>query len=492
MPTIPAPQSRNDPCPCGSGLRYKQCHGRIAAPAPEPGSESLPADTLARLGFDAHKRNDLDTAERQYRLALAAAPAHAGAAHYLGVVLYQRRRLSEAMQWLDRAVALDPNEPEYHNNRGLALTALMRDTEAVAAHRRALALAPDNVPAWNNLGLALQASGDVTGAVAAYRRGLAVAPDHPQLHWNLALALLLDGDYAQGWPEYEWRLQCAEFHSHRPRYAGPRWSGDDPAGRTLLLTAEQGLGDTLLSLRFAQAVAARGARVLVAVQAPLRTLAATAPGVDAAFAEFDPLPDYDAHVSLMSLPHLLRVAPDSLAASVPYLRADPQRAGDVRDAVAREAGASLKIGVAWAGAGGNTQDARRSMSLATLGPLLDTPGTRWFSLKWDKDAIGAGDAPVRERLVELPYRNDFDGLAALVAELDVVISVDTSIAHLAGALGKPVWVMLAHVPDWRWLLARTSSPWYPTARLYRQAVPGDWSVPVREIGDALRLWRMRR
>lgn len=464
----------------------------MGAPAPIPGSETLSADDLARLGFDAHKRNDLDTAERQYRLALAAAPDHAGAAHYLGVVLYQRRRLAEATRWLDRAVALDPNEPEYHNNRGLALTALMRDAEAVVAHRKALALKPDHVTAWNNLGLALQASGDVTGAIAAYRRGLAVAPDYPQLHWNLALALLLDGDYELGWQEYEWRLQCAELHSHLPQYTGPRWTGDDPAGRTLLLTAEQGLGDTLLSLRFAQAVAARGARVIVAVHAPLRNLAATAPGVDAAFAEFDPLPAYDAHVSLMSLPNLLRVTPDSLAASVPYLRADPQLAGEVRDAVAREAGAALKIGVAWAGATGNTQDARRSMSLAALGPLLDIPGTRWFSLKWDKDAPGADDAPFGARLIALPYRNDFDGLAALVGELDVVVTVDTSIAHLAGALGKPVWVMLAHVPDWRWMLSRTSSPWYPTARLYRQLAPGDWSEPVREVGDALRLWRMRR
>ena len=491
-PSIVSPVGRNDPCPCGSGLRYKQCHGALPAAAPAAEPDAVPPDVLARRGFDAHKRNDLDAAERDYRATLARAPDHAGALHYLGVVLYQRSRPAEAMPLLDRAVALAPDEPEYHNNRGLALVALQSEDEAIAEYRHALALKPAHTTAWNNLGLALQATGDVAAAIAAYREGLRVAPAFPQLHWNLALALLLQGDYEHGWPEYAWRLQCAELYSRHPRYAGPQWTGDDPAGRTLLLTAEQGLGDTLLALRFARAVADRGARVIVAVQKPLRELAATAPGVSAAYAEHEPLPPYDAHASLMSLPGLLGVTPASVAMRGPYLRADPLRAREAKAAIARAGGAVLNIGVAWTGAAGNTQNAKRSVALAALAPLLDLAGTRWFSLKWEAEALSATDAPYGARLAALPMRNDFDGLAALESELDLVLSVDTSLAHLAGALGAPVWVLLHHVPDWRWMLHRPDSPWYPTARLFRQQARGDWSHPLREVEAALRALVARR
>ena len=483
---------RNDPCPCGSGLRYKQCHGALAAAMPAVAPGALSPDALAGRGLEAHKGGDLDAAEQDYRAAIARAPDHAVALHYLGVVLYQRNRLAEAMPLLDRAAALSPEEPEYHNNRGLALVALERESEAIAEYRRALALKPTHAGAWNNLGLALQATGDVAGAIDAYREGLRIAPEFAQLHWNLSLALLLQGDFEQGWAEYEWRLKCAELHSHRPQYAGPRWTGDDPAGRTLLLTAEQGLGDTLQTLRFARAVADRGARVIVAVHQSLRQLAATAPGVSAAYDEFETLPAYDAHISLMSLPGLLGVTPESVTVPVPYLRPDPLRVREAKDAVAREGGATLKIGVAWAGAAGNTINAKRSVALARFAPLLDIPDTRWFSLKWQAETPSATDARCGARLVALPMRNDFDGLAALESELDLVISVDTSLAHLAGALGKPVWVLLHHVPDWRWMLDRADSPWYPTARLFRQRVPGDWSHPLREVEQALRALVARR
>jgi Flp pilus assembly protein TadD/NAD(P)-dependent dehydrogenase (short-subunit alcohol dehydrogenase family) len=492
MPPASSPVGRNDPCPCGSGLRYKQCHGALAAAMPAKAPEPLSPDALARRGLEAHKTGDLDAAEQNYRAAIAGAPDLAVALHYLGVVLYQRNRPAEAMPLLDRAAALSPEEPEYHNNRGLALVALQREGEAIAEYRRTLALKPTHAGAWNNLGLALQATGEVADAIHAYREGLRIAPEFAQLHWNLSLALLLQGDFEQGWAEYEWRLKCAELHSHRPQYAGPRWTGDDPAGRTLLLTAEQGLGDTLQTLRFARAVADRGARVIVAVHQPLRQLAATAPGVAEAHAEFGELPPYDAHVSLMSLPGLLGVTPESVGVPGPYLRPDPLRVREAKAAIAREGGSALKIGVAWAGAAANTQNVKRSMAVAAFAPLLDIPGTRWFSLARQSEALSATDAPYGARLVALPMRNDFDGLAALESELDLVISVDTSLAHVAGALGKPVWVLLHHVPDWRWMLHRADSPWYPTARLFRQRVPGDWSHPLREVEQALRALVARR
>jgi hypothetical protein len=226
--------------------------------------------------------------------------------------------------------------------------------------------------------------------------------------------------------------------------------------------------------------------VIVAVQEPLRRLAATATGVSAAYATNEPLPAYDAHISLMSLPGLIDTNLATVPAAVPYLWADASRRREATAEIKREAGSALKVGVAWSGAPGNTQNVRRSLPLAALGPLLDVLGIRWFSLKWQAEPPTAPDAPYAARLVALPMRNDFDGIAALVSELDLVISVDTSLAHLAGALGKPVWVLLAYVPDWRWMLGRHDSRWYPTARLFRQRATGDWTEPVREAEAALR------
>ncbi|MFO1311887.1 MAG: tetratricopeptide repeat protein [Burkholderiales bacterium] len=475
---------RNDPCPCGSGKRYKYCHGAVGAPAPAPAARTK--EQWAAAGVEAHKRGLLDEAERCYRAALALDPGYAIALHYLGVATEQRGRPEEAMPLLDRAVELQPGEPEFHNNRGLALYSLQRDREAAEAHRRAIALAPRHAGAYSNLGRALQAAGDLEGAIAALRTGLAIAPEFPALHWNLGLALLLAGDYEAAWPEYEWRLRTPEFAHALPSYPGALWNGDDPAGKTLLVTSEQGLGDAIQFLRFARHVAARGARVVAMVPPALRRLAATAPGVAEAHAVGGPLPAYDAHVSLMSLPHRLGLGIDEIGMSASYLIADHARIDQARAAIDREGNGAICVGVAWSGAPGNTINARRSMPLAALAPLFDLASVRLFSLKRAGEAIDASDAAWSSRLVNLDMRNDFDGLAAMIASLDVVISVDTSIAHLAGALGKRVFVLNSFVPDWRWMLGRADSPWYPTARLFRQASPGDWSHPVASAARALR------
>jgi Flp pilus assembly protein TadD len=478
VPDFPA-VGRNDPCPCGSGRRYKQCHGAVGNAAATP-------ETLTRQGMAAHQGGNLDAAEALYRQALAAAPDLAPALHYLGVVLYQRNRLDEALPLLDRAVALVPQEPEFHNNRGLALAAAQRDHEAMAAYRAALERKPDHAGAWNNLGLALQVTGDVDGALAAFRRGLSIAPQFAPLHWNLALALLLRGHYAEGWREYEWRERAPEFAAFLHRHPAPRWTGARLDGGTILLTVEQGLGDAIQMLRFAQCVAQRGARVVAAVPPALRNLAATAPGVAAAFGPDDPLPQVDAQASLMSLPGLFTPTLADAAVDVPYLTPDPARLRTARLQVAAAAGGNLRVGIAWSGAPGNTLNARRSLPLAQCAPLFAIEGVTWFSLKRAGEVFVPDDAAGTARLVELDLRNDFDDLAALVASLDLVISVDTSLAHLAGALGKPLWVLLARTPDWRWLLDRDDSPWYPTARLFRQRTAGDWAPPVAAIAEALR------
>jgi tetratricopeptide (TPR) repeat protein len=485
---------RNDPCPCGSGKRYKQCHGLTPPPVatkgaiPQPQPQPPPPQSIAAIverGMKAHRGGDLAGAEQLYREALATAPDNPLAVHYLGVLHYQRGQFDAALPLLDRAIALLPEEPEFHNNRGQALAAMQRLTEAEASYRRALALKPDHALSWNNLGLTLQAGGDAGRAIDAFHKALQLAPEFAQGHWNLALALLLQGNYTEGFGEYEWRLRVPELAARLPAVAGTRWKGDDPSGKTILLTVEQGLGDTLQNLRFCREVADRGARVIVATPSNLLLLAASAPGVAQVIDNSTQAPRYDEHASLMSLPGLLGTTYDTVPARTPYLAAQVQRVTAVRAKVAEAAGGALRVGIAWTGAG-TAYNLRRACPLAILAPLLEIDGVRWFSLHRESEAIATSDVAHAAGLVALPERNDLDGTSALVTALDLVISVDTSLAHLAGALGTPVWILLPFAPDWRWRESGTSSAWYPHATLFRQEVRGDWSGPIHGIAEALR------
>jgi tetratricopeptide (TPR) repeat protein len=487
---------RNDPCPCGSGKKYKQCHGALsggppatAAPAATP-STSADSDNLVRNAIAMHERGDLEGAERGYRAALALAPAHPTATHYLGVVLYQRERFIDALPLLHAAAAAVPNEPEFHNNLGLALAAAGRNTEAIAAYRRALALRPGHSIAWSNLGLALQAENRLTEAIAAFRSGISLAPGLAQAHWNLGLALLANEEFEEGWREYEWRHKVPELARYERAWQGPRWDGSSPAGRTLLLTTEQGLGDTLQFLRLAELLAARGARVLVSAPQPLVRLVASAPGVAAAYGPDDALPEYDAHVPLIALAGILGVTADSIPATVPYLAADVARRAEIAPALESHAGA-LKVGLAWSGSLRNASERRRAIMPHQLAPLFALPDIVWYSLKRESEETGIENVAGAQALQRITARNDFDGLASLATDLDLVISVDTSIAHLGGALARPTWVLLAFGSDWRWHPGRTDSPWYPTARLFRQHRAGDWDAVIRDVVAALAILQRR-
>ena len=470
---------RNDPCPCGSGKRYKQCHGMGNAPAPAPSPDAIVARAVA-----AHQRGDLEGASADYRAALALAPEHPYATHYLGVVAYQRGRPAEALPTLERAVALRPIEPEFHNNLGLVLAALDRNEEAAAAHRAALALKDDHPGAWNNLGLALHACMDLEGGIAAFRRALALSPQFTQARWNLSLALLANGQFAEGWEAYDARLAIPGFaRADFPRT--PTWEGSDPSGRTLLLVAEQGLGDAIQFARLGSVLAGRGARVILQCPSPLVSLLARVEGIADVVPNGQPAPAHDAWLPLLSLARVLRIDADTIPAHVPYLQADPQLQRDVAAALAPYAG-TKRIGIAWTGNRANTNDARRSIPLRFFAPLLDHPGITWVSLQKDDQDDPSNRAQDLERLVRLRWRNDFEGIAALVANLDLVVSADTSVAHVAGALARPVHILLPYMSDWRWLRSRRDSAWYPTATLFRQAAPGDWSGVVDAVCAALR------
>ena len=478
---------RNDPCPCGSGKRYKQCHGavgavRAAAPS-SPTLISLSPDDLAARGMQAHQRGELDAADRDYRAALAAAPDHSVALHYLGVIHYQRHRIAEALPLLERAVAIAPEEPEFHNNLALALAAADRTDDAIAQYRQALALQPNLATAWNNLGLTLQAANELPDATAAFREALRVTPDFAQAHWNLSLALLHTGQYAEGWREYEWRHRAQTFGAADTSTA-PRWQGEDLAGRTLLLSTEQGMGDALQFVRFAAPLAQAGARVIVRAPDFQAALLATAPGVATVVRTTDALPQHDFQLPLLSVAGVLGTDERTIPAAVPYLSASRDDAAALAPEMAVAAG-TMRVGLSWAGSVHHVNDRRRSCPLATLPSLLELPDIAWFSLQKGDGEDQLAQVPAAARIRQLDARNNFMQKAALIEGLDLVISVDTSNAHLAGALGKPVWILLPVAPDWRWGLGRTDCPWYPTARLFRQPRAGDWASVVAEVRAAL-------
>lgn len=485
--------NRNAPCPCGSGKRYKQCHGAIASATTmvtianrvdAPNADAT-ASVLAQRGLAIHQRGDLDGAARAYREALAREREHPLALHYLGVVHHQLGRHAEALPMLERAASLVPREPEFHNNLGLALAALDRNDEAIAAYLRAIALKPDHATASNNLGLAYQAVNRLPEAIAAFRRAIALAPGFAHAHWNLALALLAHGDYVEGFREYEWRLSLPELGGRIAPLPIPRWQGEDLRGRTLLLSAEQGIGDALQFVRFASKLAKLDARVIVQAPSGLRALLATAEGVSAAIDAKEDAGACDVELPLLSLPH--RLGLDARDVGVPgrYLRSDAARRCEIESALARHRPAVRRIGVAWAGAAHHANDRRRSMPLAALAPLFALPGVDWYSLqKGDAAAQLASVAAARD-VVPLPPDCDLSYTAALVEALDAVVTVDTSVAHLAGALGKPAYVLLPFAADWRWGIEGERTTWYPTARLFRQPRIGDWESAVASILDTL-------
>jgi Tfp pilus assembly protein PilF len=480
------PAGRNDPCPCGSGKRYKHCHG-----AGEVATDVAPAAPgvaqQLRYAVNLHQRGDGEGALRIYRQVLALEPDNAVAQHFLGMIHYQRGELAEALPLLERAVALRGDEPEFHNNLGLALAAADRETDAIAEYRSALALKPGHALAWSNLGLTLQARNELAAAIDAFRRALALDPGLAQARWNLSLALLLDGAFEEGWREYDARLTLPELEGRRNRYPGPRWDGTAPQGKTLLLYPEQGIGDALQFARFVAPLAALGARCLIRCSHALAPLLASVPGVAQVVRESESLPTYDAHAPLLSLPRLLGTTGDTVPAPVPYVRVPEAARAAARAALTRSP-FPRRVGLAWAGNPNHVNDRNRSIALAHLAPLFGVPGVSWFSLQQGARAAQLAETPGTNAVVPLAAEATLVDTAALVAELDLVISVDTSIAHLAGALAKPTWLLLPFAPDWRWRLRRDDSAWYPTMRLFRQPASRDWPPVVEQVGAALRAW----
>ncbi len=423
-------------------------------------------------------------AARCYERTLALDPQLVAAQHNLGNALMARRDFRRAEECFRRSVAMDETRAEHHSSLGNALFQQRRNAEAEACYRRALALDPRYAIAHTNLANVLMRQTRREEMICHYERALQLDPSSAGGHYNLALACLREGRYSEGWAHHEWRWDFRELKLRRRRLAVPQWQGEPLGGETILLHAEQGLGDTLQFVRYAPLVTERGGRVILEVQSRLARLLRGMPGVDRVVVRGDPLPEIARHCPLMSLPQAFATTIDTLPQRIPYVRAAPQEAAA---AFARWPGAGLRIGIAWAGNPQHRSDRQRSMPLRALVPLAEVPGITWFSLQMGP-ACGQMPALARKfSLVDASSESrDFAETAALLATLDLVISVDTSVAHLAGAMGIPLWVVLPQFADWRWMDEREDSPWYPTARLFRQPTGDDWAAPVERMRDELR------
>lgn len=441
--------------------------------------------------------DDPSRAEAACRAVLAACPDDARVLGNLGGVLNELCRFDEAEAVLLRAVALDPAGWGAWSNLGNTMVEQQRFDDAIAAFSNCLRLNPSHAPALANLGVALTARGAPAAALPFLDMAVGLDPQNAETRCNRALALLADGDYRRGFAEYEWRWQTRAKPPHC--LPVPLWDGGGFRGRTLLLHDEGGFGDTLQFCRYAPLVKARGGRVVLRARAPLLSVLSRLPGIDAVVEQGQPLPPIDLHCPMFSLPHLIGTTLDTIPFADGYLSTDPARDAawaDLLDADAarlRPNRRPFRVGLVWAGGPhpynreSALADNRRSLSLAALAPLAQAaPHALFYSVQKGEAAAQAAVPPSGMILIDHSERlHSFDDTASLVSQLDLVIAVDTSTAHLAAALGRPVWMLSRFDQCWRWLTGRTDTPWYRSMRLYQQPEPFDWTIPIARLAADL-------
>jgi len=443
------------------------------------------AEGFASLGLVFHLLHRFDKALASYDEGLALDPGNAELLNRRGVALLELRRPLEALDCFERVLAVDPDHHDALGNYGNALIKLNRPAEALAAYGRALTARPDNAQLLTNRAVALRRLDRPHEALMSAGCALLASPDFAQARFVEAVARLTLGDFAGGWRGYEARWAVGSLASQRRSFTAPLWLGHEPlTGKTILLHAEQGFGDAIQFARYAPLVARRGAqKVVLEVRRELKPLLSGLTSVAEVVAYGDPLPDFDLHCPLMSLPLAFATELSTIPAEVPYLTAAEDRIAVWRN---RLPDARPLIGLVWSGERSHDNDLNRSIGLATLLPLLEVSEVAFVSLQHD---VRERDEPVLQGLPNLfciePKFCDFADTAAVVAVLDAVVAVDTAVAHLAGAMGKPLFLLLPFAADFRWLRERTDSPWYPTARLYRQPQFGDWDSVIGAVARDL-------
>ncbi len=440
-------------------------------------------DILMQLGRVHWQQGQLDQAIHTWQRCLALQPHHVALLNLLGMAWDARGDGDRAMACLQKALQLEPNTPELHNNCGNLLQKRLQPEPALAHYREALRLKPDYGDAWSNLGGCLHQLGRLPEALEALQRAQAIQPHAPSAHYNESLIRLLMGDYPLGWQKWAWRWQSRDIAPHP--HPQPLWDGTPIPGKTLLLHCEQGYGDSLQMIRYLPLVKPRVGRLVLLAPPPLQRLFASLPECDALPGPADPIPPCDYQLPLMSLPQVMRTTLDTIPGRIPYLTPDPDLTAAFRERL-RFANTPT-IGIAWRGNPNQKNDGNRSLELETLIPLLELTGVTFVSLQKD---ITPSE---RHLLSRYPHimdcsgeLSDFASTAALIQPLDLVIAVDSAVIHLTGALGRPGWVLLAAVPDWRWLLNRSDSPWYPTLRLIRQQRAKQWGSVMETVVNELK------
>ena len=482
-----AEPNRADALKILSGIRYME--GRLDEALGilqrAAGIDANDPRVQANLGSILTRMNRSDEAIAHFQRAITIEPKYAEAHYNLGATLGALDRFEEALACYDKVLAIIPTHSRTLINKGAALSALNRQDEAIACYDKILANDPAYAEAETNRGTALQWLNRVDEAIARYDTAIAARPHDAYAHWNKGLAALYGGDFETGWREYEWRWAKPDFAANKRDYPQPQWRGEsDVSGKTILLFSEQGLGDTIEFCRYATLLAERGATVLLEVQAPLVPLLKTLPGVAGVFARGDALQPFDLQCPIMSLPLAFKTDLATIPAKIPYLAPSPAKTALWRSKL----GAKTKprIGLAWSGSPTQKNDRNRSTTLERLAPLLAESRFEFHVLQKDiRDVDRATLARFPDLRVHGDDLNDFDDTAALTGAMDLTVSVCTSILHLAGAMGKPAWAMLTFSPDWRWLMERDDSPWYPGMRLFRQTKVGDWDGVVARVRAAL-------
>lgn len=442
------------------------------------------ADAMSNLGLALHAAGRLEEATASFHNALRLAPGHPEILYNLGNACLELGRIDEALASFDDALAKNPSHAGALVNRGNTLLRFNRPAEAISSYDKALAVLPGHPQILTNRGHALRRLDRPLKALADFEAALISGPEFPEAHFETAMTRLTLGDFDAGWKAYEWRWKTAAFASQRRQFKAPLWLGDAPvSGKTILLHAEQGFGDTVQFIRYAPLLASRGAKVICEVQPELQSLLSQLEGIDIV-AEGETLPPFDLHCPLLSLPLAFGTMVETIPAPVPYLAASAERLAHWRDRLPE---GLPRAGFVWSGSVSHKNDSNRSIPLARLAALFEDPQFRCFSLQTE---LREADGEVLRRLPNLVHLGnelrDFADTAAVISLLDVVISVDTSVAHLAGALGKSVVILLPHAADFRWMRNRDDTPWYPTAKLFRQPGFGDWDSVIARLGDELR------
>jgi Tfp pilus assembly protein PilF len=445
----------------------------------------LPIDQSFYLALQRQQAGKLREAEEIYREILAREPGHAGALVSLGVIARKTGRTDLAVELFRRAIAAKPGFAEAYSNLGNALKDAGRFDEAISAYRQAIQFNPGLPEVHNNLGNSLKDQGQLNEAIAEYRRAISLRADYANAHVNLAMGLLLSGEFEEGWREYEWRLRMPGAVAPGRDIFQRLWDGGDLAGRTILLHSEQGFGDAIQFSRYIPKVLERGGRVIVQVQKDLIRSLRQIRGVEKWIAKGEGTVEFDLQCPLLSLPGLFGTRLENIPVQKDWLVAEPDLAQNWRGRMEKESG-QLKVGLAWAGSPTHKKDRSRSIPLSFFAPLTISPRISLYSLQKGKAAREVSHPPAGTRIIDWTDElHDFADTAGLVANLDLVISVDTAVAHLAAAMGKPVWLLLPFIPDWRWMLGRNDSPWHPTMRLFRQQTRGDWRSVIGGVAEEL-------